>query len=378
MNPPRFPFILLLALAATLLATASASAGGLIAIDESTLAYSSDGLEPNNVTISTVGGHVRLDEAGSRIVAAPPQCVVTNDGYRAECPADGIERLTVTTGEAGSDVRVKAALPATITGGDGDDLLIGGPGDDRIDGGRGKDVIAGGTGDDVLIGGADDDLVTYIDRIGRDGTPTPRTTAVTVRPSVRGGSGSRGERDTLSGFEQFEGGAGNDRFELRDGRAEAVSCNTGRDLAVIDARDDAAIDCEDSEVGPAAGAPLTVPTLIFPFPSREDTARSRVRVMPQLKLQGNAVVVKVRCQLAIGLLAADGPGCTGRVVMTRGGTDMGARSIDLPRGRELTWRVPLTSSRNLARRAGGLDVTVSAIPTRGEGVRRDMTFNVKG
>jgi hypothetical protein len=199
-----------------------------------------------------------------------------------------------------------------------------------------------------------------------------------VRPNVRGASGSRGERDTLSGFEQFEGGAGNDRFELRDGRAESIACNAGRDLVLIDPHDDAAIDCEDSEVGPSAGARMSVPTLVFPFPSREDTARSLVRVKPQLSLQGNAIVVQVRGQVAIGLLAADGPGCTGSVRMTRGAALIGSRRIDLARGRALSWRVPLTASRSLARRAGGLDVTVTAIPTRGQGVRRDLRFNVKG
>ncbi|MDO8213262.1 hypothetical protein [Conexibacter sp. CPCC 206217] len=378
MRPHRLPAILLLALVAGLLASASASAGGLLSIDEDTLVYRSDGTEPNNVTISIVSGELHVDEAATRIVALPETCRLSRDAYHAICPADGIERLRVTTGDAGSDVRIKAALPATIIGGDGDDLLIGGPGDDRIFGGKGKDVIGGGDGDDVLDGGADADLVTYVDRIGRDGTPTARTTAVTVRPSVRGGSGSRGERDTLLNFEQFEGGAGNDRFELRDGRAQSVACNPGRDLALIDPLDDAAIDCEDSEVGPAPGGRMTVPTLIFPFPNREDTARSVVRVKPQLPLQGNAIVVRVRCQIAIGLLAADGPGCRGTVVMKRGATEMGTRTIELSRGRELTWRVPLTASRSLARRAGGLDVTVSAIPTRGQGVRRDMRFNVRG
>jgi hypothetical protein len=40
--------------------------------------------------------------------------------------------------------------------------------------------------------------------------------------------------------------------------------------------------------------------------------------------------------------------------------------------------VPLSSSLPLARRAGGLAVTVSAIPTRGDGVRRDLRFTVRG
>lgn len=378
MRLPRLPLTVLLALAAGLVATAPASAGGVISLDDDALVYTGDGVEPINVLLSTVGESLRVEEHGTRITSAPETCVVSRDRYRADCPAADVSRLRITTGDAGSDVRVRANLPATIRGGDGDDLLIGGPAGDRIDGGRGKDVIGGGDGDDVLNGGADDDLMTYVDRIARDGTLTARTTSVSVRPNTRGASGGRGEGDTLTSFEQFEGGAGNDRFELRDGRRQSIACNDGKDFAVVDPLDDVAIDCEASEVGAAGNARMTTPTLIFPFPSREDTARSSVKVTQQLKLQGSSIVVNVSCQIAIGLLAADGPGCNGSVRMSRGPYVMGTRTIALARGRSLTWRVPLTASRSLARRAGGLDVVVTAIPTRGQGVRRDLRFNVRG
>lgn len=377
----RLPLIAPLALAATLAATAPALAGGVVSIDDDTLAYRGDGVEPNNVTISLVSGGetIRLDELGSRITAVPETCRVTPDRYRAECPARGIERLDVRTGDAGSDVRIKADLPATIVGGDGDDMLIGGPADDRISGGRGQDVIGGGGGDDVLDGGADNDLITYVDVIGSDGTLKPRTTAVKVRPSVSRGSGGAGEADTLRNFEQFEGGDGNDRFELRDGRAQSVACNGGRDTVILDPRDDAGIDCETGEIGPAPGTRMTTPTLVFPFPGRDDSDRSSVKVKPVLGLQNGAIVVTIRCQIAIGLLAADGPGCAGTVRLTRaGGFEMGKRTVNLARGKQLNWRVPLTASRSLARRAGGLPVTVTAVPTRGAGVRRDLHFTVKG
>lgn len=411
---------ILLALGAPLLAAAPASAGGVVSISGGTLSYVGDDVEPSNVTISLADGVVRIDENATRLTFAPaaapvepdpratdpratdpratdprtddgtartpaarappaPTCTVSDDGYRAECPADGIERLSVRTGNAGSDVRIRAALPAQIHGGDGDDLLIGGPANDVINGGGGKDVIGGGEGADELHGGSDDDLVTFVDRIGRDGTLLPRKAGVTVRLGARGASGARDEGDTIfRDFEQVEGGDGADRFELRDGTAQSVACNGGRDKAILDPLDDESIDCESAEVGPEPGGRMTVPTLVFPFPNREDHARSTVRVAPRLALQGNAIVVKVRCQYAIGLLAADGPGCRGRLRMTRGSYVMGQRSVELPRGRVSTWRIPLTSSRSLARRAAGLAVTVTAIPTRGSGVRRDLTFTVKG
>lgn len=380
MRPSRL-LPLLAVLLAGLLTAAPASAGGIVGITGNTLIYVGDDVEPNNVTISLADGLLRIDENASRITTGGggELCTVSGDGYRAECPADGIERVDVTTGNAGSDVRIRAALPARIQGGAGDDLLIGGPGDDVIDGGGGKDVIGGGEGGDELTGGPDDDLLTYVDRIGRGGALVPRKEGVAVIPGQSGTSGARGEQDTIGrDFEQIEGGDGPDRFELRDGRRQSVACNAGRDTVDLDPLDDEAIDCERSEVGPAAGGRMTVPTLVFPFPNREDTARSVVRVRPRLSLQGSAIVVKVRCQYAIGLLAADGPGCRGVVRMTRGSYLMGQRTIDMPRGRVIDWRIPLTASRNLARRAGGLPVTVTAVPTRGAGVRRDLLFTVKG
>ena len=381
MRLPRLRLAVPLALLASGLTAAPALAGGIVSIDGDTLVYAGDAADPINVTISQSGRSLRLDENGSRIaVADGSPCVVDDDGYRADCPADGIERLRVTAGQSGSDVRIRAALPAEIHGGPGDDLLIGGPGDDLIDGGDGDDVIGGGGGADVLRGGPGTDLVTYVDRIAADGRLLPRRGGVTVRVGAEGASGARREGDTIArDVEQLEGGAGADRFELRDGDAQSVACGAGRDTVVLDPLDDPSIDCERGEVGPAAGGRMTAPTLIYPFPGREDDGRSTIRVKPTLRLARGAIVVHVRCQQAIGLLANDGPGCAGTLRMTRsGGFEMARKKLSLARGRTLTWRVPLTSSRALARRAGGLAVVVSALPDRGAGVRRDLAFTVKG
>ncbi len=383
MRTPRLRLAAPLALLALGLSAAPALAGGTVAIDGDTLVYAGDDADPINVVVSQSGSTLRLDENGSRIsVAAGSEraCSVSADGYRADCDAAGVERIRVTAGFQGSDVRIRAALPSRLIGGPGDDLLIGGPADDVIEGGAGRDVLGGGGGADVLRGGSDQDLVTYVDRIAADGTLLPRREGITARIGVEGASGARGEGDTIArDVEQIEGGAGNDRIELRDGRAQSVACGDGRDTVLLDERDDPSIDCETVEVGAPSGGRLTVPTLIYPFPAREDNDRSTVRVKGTLRLQGSAIVVRVRCQIAIGLLAADGPGCAGTLRMTRaGGFEMATKRVSLGRGRELTWRVPLTASRSLARRAGGLTVSVSALPTRGEGVRRDLSFTVKG
>jgi hypothetical protein len=359
--------------------TTTTDAGGAVIPPGATLVYAGDSVEPINVTISQSGDTITLKEQGSRISTSDPRCTVSADGYTAKCEAPNVTRLNVSTGDIGGDVRVRADLPSTLTGGAGDDVLIGGPADDVINGGAGEDILGGGGGADELHGGAGDDLVTYVDRIGSGGTLLARTTGVTVRPGARNASGARGEKDTVfADVEQLEGGNGNDTFNVRDGHAQSIACGKGRDKVSADPLDDPSIDCESTTVAAAARQAFTTPTLVFPFPGREDTDRSTVRVSPVLKLQGNNVVLRVRCQVAVGILTQSGAGCNGTLRMARGGTLMATRKFKASRGNSIVWRVPLTASRALARRAGGLAVTVSALPVRGEGVRRDLSFTVRG
>jgi hemolysin type calcium-binding protein len=372
---------LLLTLALVLLGAAPALAGALVSVEGGVLSYRGDvdQSEPDNVTISQAGGVLRLDEAASRMTAGTG-CVASANGYHVTCDPTGVTSTFVQTSDMGSDVRVRAALPATIRGGAGDDVLIGGPADDVIDGGAGDDVIGGGGGADVLRGGRGVDLVTYEDRIGGDGTLLPRHQGVRVRVGVPGAGGAPGEGDTIAtDVEQIEGTAANDVFDVRDGRAQAIACDGGRDLVLADPRDDPGIDCETTRVAPAPhGARLTIPTLVFPFTGRADRGRGTIDVGPVLRLQQGAIVVRVHCPVAVGLLAADGPGCRGRVRFTRPGAVLGVMGIaSIARGRTVTLRLPLHNSRALARRARGLAVTVTALPVYGA-VARALRFTVRG
>ena len=47
----------------------------------------------------------------------------------------------------------------TITGGDGDDVIVGGATKDTLTGGEGDDRINAGKGDDVIVGGDDNDTI---------------------------------------------------------------------------------------------------------------------------------------------------------------------------------------------------------------------------
>lgn len=375
------PHLLLLALALVLLGAAPAFAGAFVDVESGVLSYHGevDQSEPDNVTISQAGGTLRLVEDASRMTAGPG-CSTSADGYRVTCDATGVTGIWVQTSDMGSDVRVRADLPSTIHGGAGDDVLIGGPADDVIYGGAGDDVIGGGGGADELHGGPGTDLVTYEDRVGSDGTLLPRHQGVRVAIGVPGASGAPGEGDTIfPDVEQVEGTAANDVFDLRDGHATAVACDGGRDLVIADPLDDPALDCETTRVAPAPHARrMTVPTLVFPFTGHADRGHGEIDVGPVLPLQHGAIVVRVHCPVAIGLLALDGPGCRGLVRFTRPGALLGTMPIrSLGRGRTITLKLPLTSSRALARRASGLPVTVTALPVYGA-VQRVLRFTVRG
>lgn len=75
----------------------------------------------------------------------------------------GSDRVTVNT-LAGNDVADASGLAAnsallTLSGGDGDDILIGGNGNDVLLGGAGDDVLLGGPGNDTTDGGPGDNVV---------------------------------------------------------------------------------------------------------------------------------------------------------------------------------------------------------------------------
>jgi hypothetical protein len=378
----RRRLLLPIALLALLAAAAPAAAGGIVELDGTVLRFTGDDVEPSNVTIDRAAGQLTLDENASRLaLPAGSACTLDDTGYRVTCPDAGIERIEVRLGLLGSDVRVRADLPATIAGGPGDDLIVGGPGDDAIDGGPGQDILAGGPGADVLHGGEGEDLVTYADRIGADGTLLGRRGGVRAEIGRLDWSGEPDERDTIADdVEQLQGGDGTDRLSLRDGRATEVSCGSGRDSVVADPRDVLDIDCESARVAPPPGGTrLTVATLPFPFARLNDRGSGTITVEPTLPLHGDAIVLHVSCPAGLGLLElVDAMPCTGRVRFARSdGFAMGTQRVRVPRGGTISLRLPLHQSRALARRSAGLSVVATALPDRGQ-VVRSLKFRVRG
>jgi Ca2+-binding RTX toxin-like protein len=75
------------------------------------------------------------------------------------CEATAIAGFEVNTGAGNDTVTLgrTVPVPATIRGGEGDDVLTGGAGADKLIGGPGNDELNGRGGNDLLIGGSGED-----------------------------------------------------------------------------------------------------------------------------------------------------------------------------------------------------------------------------
>ncbi|MCX7420292.1 MAG: GEVED domain-containing protein [Planctomycetia bacterium] len=72
-----------------------------------------------------------------------------------------IETANLTGGDSNNMLRANAftAGSVSLSGGNGDDVLIGGSKNDVLNGGAGRDILIGSTGADTLIGGSEDDIL---------------------------------------------------------------------------------------------------------------------------------------------------------------------------------------------------------------------------
>jgi Ca2+-binding RTX toxin-like protein len=124
-----------------------------------------------------------------------------------------------------------AGHPVTHQGTTGNDVLVGTPnqdvflagkGDDVIRAGKGADIVCAGLGDDKVYAGAGNDIV-----YGQGGNDL--LLGGNDFDTLYGGDGA----DVLApqkGFKSvLDGGAGNDRFQILDGRDHDIKGRTGRD-----------------------------------------------------------------------------------------------------------------------------------------------------
>ena len=118
-----------------------------------------DDAQPDNVIVTATNGDdiAPISGTGPNAQVTGLPAVVSVAGASA-----ANDRLTVNA-LAGDDVidasRVTAgSVLLTLTGGDGDDVLLGGAGNDTLLGGASDDVLLGGPGTDIIDGGDGDDI----------------------------------------------------------------------------------------------------------------------------------------------------------------------------------------------------------------------------
>jgi Ca2+-binding RTX toxin-like protein len=173
---------LLLLVFAALIATASLAVGSASAIQGprteigppeksiNLVLAGSPGDDRITIELSADGRFYEIDSATPLEVASPVCSHPEKLQEDLVCEATPIAGFEVNTG-AGNDSVVMGRLvpvPATIRGGEGDDVLvggaaadklIGGPGNDELNGRGGNDVLIGGSGHDTLIGGSGSDIL---------------------------------------------------------------------------------------------------------------------------------------------------------------------------------------------------------------------------
>ncbi|MGH2955439.1 MAG: hypothetical protein ACRDL6_00390 [Solirubrobacterales bacterium] len=196
------PIVAILAVGLVALLWAAPSQGATASSAGGFLTITGGPGESNEIEVSyspTVPQYQVVD-VFSRITAGTG-CVPTLSGA-AVCSPVGVARIVVDAGD-GADIvdllleNAPGAIPATVRGGRGSDLLFGSTGADALVGGAGSDVMTGRGGNDELFGGKGSDV--------------------------------------------FSGGVGLDRLFAADGRRDRkLSCGPGsnrRERAKLDRRD---------------------------------------------------------------------------------------------------------------------------------------------
>jgi hypothetical protein len=191
--------------------------------------------EANKVTVTVNGKVAEINDPGAGSITPGANCV-SNTPKKVTCTnpgADGIDLVAAELGDGNDDFQI-TGVGATVDGGPGNDELNGGAGDDSLRGGGGTDTLIGNAGPDIL---SDDDASGAANKDtmnGGDGTDFVsyggRTAGVTVDIANASGDGETGENDSLSGFENVSGGAGDDRL-FGDETGNILAAGPGNDEA---------------------------------------------------------------------------------------------------------------------------------------------------
>jgi Ca2+-binding RTX toxin-like protein len=180
----------------------------------------------NNIAITRVGANFVLRDLGDTMTAGVGCVQLAANAVR--CPAAGVARLAVNTGNLNDRVTNLTPTSGVFNGGAGNDTLIGGPGNDNLRGGLGDDTMLGNNGNDTSVAEtARDGRDTFNGGLGRD-TADYGFRIIPVNVSLNGvaNDGSAPEFDNnLANVENATGGRANDVLtgnavaNVLDGRA---------------------------------------------------------------------------------------------------------------------------------------------------------------
>jgi hypothetical protein len=142
---------------------------------------------------------------GNDVIAAAPTIATYNPaGPFILAPDVGPPFAANFKGGPGNDTLIGGSGGAYLDGQDGNDALIGGPDADTLIGGAGQDTLSGGAGGDDLTGGPGNDRL--VGGAGEDVADYSDHTTTPVRVNLaRGIGGAHGEHDVISGVEDVSG-----------------------------------------------------------------------------------------------------------------------------------------------------------------------------
>ncbi|WP_157592687.1 Ig-like domain-containing protein [Solirubrobacter soli] len=240
--------------------TAPAGAATLVNAD-GVLTYTGAPGESNQVAFERMpDGTTRASAYGATpttvdgCTALPPVGVVDGTPYTPyDCA--GVETVVADLGD-GDDYAI-TTLPATLSGGAGQDTLIGSAAADRLDGGPGDDTLRMTPGD-TIVGGSGVDTAELTDSsvfsVVLDPTLENATAyyGVTAPLTLTGNEGANrlagGDGgDTITGGRGSDvliGNGGDDLLNARDGEPDRVECGTGNDVVIADQYDQVGDSCE--------------------------------------------------------------------------------------------------------------------------------------
>ena len=179
-NARRVARVLLLLVAggAAMVWTAAPAMASTVGVTGGALVFTAASGEANNAEVEGGGGvPFTIEDLGATL--SPGQGCTSLGPHRVRCPSIGVTRISFATGDRTDLIIVNSAVPATLNGGCGNDVIEGGsaadrligdpsgcsqPGNDSLDGRDGNDVVFGGPGADTLRGGSGDDTL-----LARDG-----------------------------------------------------------------------------------------------------------------------------------------------------------------------------------------------------------------